>query len=102
MTSEAHAANAASLEVERLEVRLDAAATRLARIEQANDGAVPGTVVRRLAKVAVSRQHRSPPPDALATIAGVPVALLAQIKPGREDAASAQGRNRASPAHRSQ
>ena len=101
MTSEAHAANAASLEVERLEDRLDAAATRLARIEQANDGAVPGTVVRRLAKVAVSRQHRGPPPDALATIAGVS-ALLAQIKPGREDAASAQGRNRASPAHRSQ
>jgi len=89
MTSEAHETNSAALEVDALEDLLDAAHMRLARMEQANDEALPGSMVRRLVEGAspltVWREYRGMSQEALATAAGVPVPLLMEIEAGKED-----------------
>jgi hypothetical protein len=89
MTSEAHETNSAAQEVEALEDLLDAAHMRLARMEQANDEGLPGSMVRRLVEGAspltVWREFRGLSRESLGTAAGVPAALLAEIEAGKED-----------------
>ena len=89
MTSEAYDTHAAALEVETLEDLLDAAHMRLARIEQANDERIPGSMVRRLAEGAVPltvwREHRGVSADVLAGLSGVPAATLDEIEAGKKD-----------------
>jgi ribosome-binding protein aMBF1 (putative translation factor) len=81
--------NAAAREAEELEDQLDAALLKLARVEQANEEAVPFEIVRRLSDggvpVTVWREYRGLSPDELAAAAHVQVDLLAAVERGKED-----------------
>ena len=90
MTSEAHDSNSDILELEALEDLLDATSMRLARMEQANDEAIPSAMVRRLAEGAVPlivwREYRGLSVEELADASGVPAPLVTAIEAGKEDA----------------
>jgi DNA-binding XRE family transcriptional regulator len=81
--------NLGSQEVEELEDRLDAALLRLARFEQANDEAIPFSVVQRLSDGGVPmkiwREYRGLSREELAQAACVPTDLVAQVEAGKED-----------------
>ena len=89
MTSDTHEMNTPALEIEALEDLLDAAHMRLARMEQANDGGLPGAMVRRLVEgvspLTVWREYRGLSREALAAAADVPVTLVKAIETGKED-----------------
>jgi ribosome-binding protein aMBF1 (putative translation factor) len=88
-TTETTDGNTVSREIEELEDRLDAALLKLARVEQANDEAVPLAVVQRLSDCAVPtkvwREYRGLSQQELAEAACVSVELVARVENGKED-----------------
>lgn len=76
-------------EAEGPEDRFDAALAQRARVEQADQEAVPVEVVRRLsggeAPLTVWREHRGLSRAELAAAAQVPAELLAEVEGGRGD-----------------
>jgi hypothetical protein len=80
--------NAAAREAEELEDQLDAALLKPARVEQANEEAVPFEIVRRLSDgavpVTVWREYRGLSPEELAAAAHVPGELLGRSNTARK------------------
>lgn len=89
MTTEMVQGNEVAREVEELEGRLDAVLARLARVEQANEETVPGSLVLRLhhgeQPVLVWREYRRLSREDLAEAVGVGSDLIEAIESGKED-----------------
>ncbi|HEY1935343.1 MAG TPA: helix-turn-helix transcriptional regulator [Acetobacteraceae bacterium] len=81
--------NLGSQEIEELEDRLDAALLKLARVEQANDEAIPIAVVQLLSNGGVPtriwREYRGLSQEELARAARVPPEVVTQVEAGKED-----------------
>lgn len=81
--------NALARETEALEDHLDSVLLKLARIEQANDEAVPIAIVQRLwdgeVPITVWRAHRGLTREQLAEAARVPAEVVAAVENGKED-----------------
>ena len=82
-------ANVLAQDIEALEDRMDGLIARLARIELANEEAIPGDVVWRLcggeSPVRVWREYRGLAPDVLAQAAGMALDDLAAIEQHRAE-----------------